>query len=100
MADLASLGAAKPAMAWMEAFQRALRDRGYVGGQNLVIEFRFTDGSLDGLPRLAEELVRAKVDVIVASAAPPALAAKKATTSVPIVFVGVDTPSDIGLIKS
>jgi len=74
---------------WIEAFQQGLRERGYVDGQNVVIESRFTDGSVDQLPQLAEELVRLKVDVIVASAAPAALAAKKATTSVPIVFVNV-----------
>src|SRR5207244_4155952 len=71
---------------WIEAFQQGLRERGYVDGQNVVIESRFTDGSVDQLPQLAEELVRLKVDVIVASSAPAALAAKKATTSVPIVF--------------
>jgi putative ABC transport system substrate-binding protein len=66
----------------------------------VVVEFRFTDGSVDQLPRLAEELVRLKVDVILASAAPPALAAKKATTSVPIVFVNVFDPVELGLIPS
>lgn len=58
------------------------------------------DGSVDQLPRLTEELVRLKVDVIVASAAPPALAAKKVTTSVPIVFVGVADPVELGLVRS
>jgi ABC transporter substrate binding protein len=85
---------------WVEAFQQGLRERGYVDGQNVVVEFRFTDGSVDQLPRLAEELVRLKVDVILASAAPPALAAKKATTSVPIVFVNVFDPVELGLIPS
>jgi putative tryptophan/tyrosine transport system substrate-binding protein len=94
------LRAGQPPTAWVEAFQQGLRERGYVDGQNVVIEFRFTDGSLDQLPRLAEELVRSKVDVIVASAAPPALAAKKATASVPIVFVGVHYPVEIGLVPS
>jgi putative ABC transport system substrate-binding protein len=97
---LGFLRAGQPPMAWIEAFREGLRGRGYVDGQNMVIEFRFTDGSVDQLPRLAEELVRLKVDVIVASAAPPALAARKATTSVPIVFVGVYTPVEIGLIQS
>jgi ABC-type uncharacterized transport system substrate-binding protein len=94
------LRAGQPPTAWVEAFQQGLRERGYVDGQNIAIEFRFTDGSLDQLTRLAEELVRLKVDVIVASAAPPAFAAKKATTSVPIVFVGVHYPVEIGLIQS
>ena len=94
------LRAGQPPTAWVEAFQQGLRERGYVNGQNVVIEFRFTDGSLGQLPRLAEELVRLKVDVIVASAAPPALAAKKATASVPIVFAGVHYPLEIGLVTS
>jgi putative ABC transport system substrate-binding protein len=85
---------------WIEAFQQGLRERGYVDGQNVVIESRFTDGSVDQLPQLAEELVRLTVDVIVASAAPPALAAKKVTTSVPIVFVNVWDPVELGLVPS
>jgi len=94
------LRAGQPPKPWVEAFQQGLRERGYVDGQNVVVEFRFTDGSVDQLPRLAEELVRLKVDVILASAAPPALAAKKATTSVPIVFVNVFDPVELGLIPS
>ena len=84
---------------WVERF-RKVRERGYVDGKNVVVEFGFTDGGVDQLPRRAEELVRLKVDVIVASAAPAALAAKKATTSVPIVFVGVIDPVELGLVPS
>src|SRR5712692_2265352 len=94
------LRAGQPPKPWVEAFQQSLRERGYVDGQNVVVEFRFTDGSFDHLPRLAEDLVRLKVHVILASAAPPALAAKKATTSVPIVFVNVFDPVELGLIAS
>lgn len=94
------LRAGPPPKAWVEAFQQGLRERGYVDGRNVVVEYRITDGSVDELPRLAEELVRLKVDVIVASAAPPALAAKKVTTSVPIVFVGVADPVDLRLVRS
>src|SRR5260370_32260187 len=75
------LRAGQPPKPWVEAFQQGLRERGYVDGQNVVVEFRFTDGSFDQLPRLAEELVRLRVDVILALAAPPALAAKEAITS-------------------
>jgi putative tryptophan/tyrosine transport system substrate-binding protein len=89
-----------PAKDWVEAFQQGLRERGYVDGQNVVVEYRFTDGSIDQLARLAEELVRSKVDVIVTSAAPAALAAKKVTTSVPIVFVSVLDPVGQGLVGS
>jgi putative ABC transport system substrate-binding protein len=94
------LRAGQPPKAWVEAFQQGLRERGYVYGQNVVVEFRFTDGSLEQLPRLADELVRLKVDVIFASGGPPALAAQKASTSVPIVFAGVTSPVEIGLIRS
>ena len=89
-----------PPKAWVEAFQQGLRERGYVDGQNVVIEFRFTDSSFEQLPQLAEELVGLKVDVILASGAPAALAAKKATTSVPIVFAGVTGPVELGLVPS
>jgi putative tryptophan/tyrosine transport system substrate-binding protein len=94
------LRAGPPPKLWVEALQQGLRERGYVGGQNVVVEFRFTDGSLEQLPQLAEELVRLKVDVILASSSPSAVAAKKATTSVPIVFVNVYDPIELGLVPS
>ena len=84
----------------VEGFRQGLRERGYVDGQNVVVECRATDGSFDQLPRFAEELVRSKVDVILASAAPAALAARRVTTSVPIVFVGVQDPVELGLVPS
>jgi len=89
-----------PPESYLDAFQQGLRERGYVYGQNVVVELRTTDGSVDQLPQLAEELLRSKVDVILASAGPAALAAKKATTSVPIVFVGVVDPIGVGLVPS
>jgi len=94
------LRAGQPPVAYIEGFRQGLQERGYVDGRNVVVEFRATDGSLDQLPRLTEELVRLKVDVILASAAPAALAVKKATTSVPIVFVGVIDPVELGLVPS
>ena len=97
---LGFLRAGPPPKIWIEAFQQGLRERGYVDGQNVVVEFRFTDGSLDQLPQLAEELVRSKVDVILASSSPAAVAAKKATRSVPIVFVNVYDPVGLGLVPS
>jgi putative tryptophan/tyrosine transport system substrate-binding protein len=90
----------QPPKAWVEALQQGLRERGYVEGRNLVWEFRWTDGSLDRLPQLAEELVRLKVDVILASASSAAVAAKGATTVIPIVFAGVYAPVEIGLVAS
>ncbi len=94
------LRAGQPPERYVEGFRQGLRERGYVYGQNVVVEFRATDGSFDQLPRFVEELVRSKVDVILASAAPAALAAKKVTTSVPIVFVGVFDPVELGLVSS
>jgi putative ABC transport system substrate-binding protein len=94
------LRAGQPPTAWVEAFQQGLREQGYIDGQNVVVEYRVTDGSLDPLPQLAEELVQSKVDVILASSSPPAVAAKNVTTSVPIVFVNVFDPVEIGLVPS
>ena len=92
-------GAAVP-KAWVEAFQQGLRGAGICRRPECGRRFRVPIGSFDQLPRLAEELVRLKVDVILASAAPAALAARKATTSVPIVFVGVYDPVELGLVPS
>ena len=90
----------QPPTAWVEALQQGLRERGYVEGRNLVWEFRFTDGSVARLPQFAEELVRLKVDVILASSSSAAVAAKGATTVIPIVLVGVYAPVEIGLVSS
>ena len=89
-----------PPKAYFEALQQGLRERGYAEGHNLVWELRFTDGSLDKLPQLAEELTRLNVDVILARASSGALPAKRATTSIPIVFVAVLDPVEIGLIPN
>lgn len=94
------LRAGPPPKTWVDALEQGLRERGYIVGQNVVIEFRCTDGSLDQIPQFAEELVRSKVDVIVASSSPAAVPAKKATSSVPIVFVNVFDPLAIGLVSS
>src|SRR5712664_2698323 len=64
---------------WVESLQQGLRDLGYVEGKTIVTEIRFTDGSTDKLPDLVAELLRLKVDVIVAMGTPAALAAKNLT---------------------
>jgi len=84
----------------LEAFRQGLRDLGWVEGQNIVIEYRWAEGRFDRLPDLAAELVRLKVDVIVASPAAPALAAKNATGTIPIVFMGAGDPVGQGLVAS
>ena len=94
------LSAGPPPGEFVEAFQQGLGARGYIDGRNVVIEYRSTDGSFDELSRLAAELVRSNVDVILASGAPAAFAARSATTKVPIVFVRVYDPVEIGLVTS
>ena len=84
----------------VEAFRQGLRALGYVEGQNIAIEYRFAEGRLDRLPDLASELVRLKVDVIVATVAPVAVAAKNATGAIPIVMVAVADPVGLGLVAS
>jgi ABC-type uncharacterized transport system substrate-binding protein len=83
-----------------EAFQQGLRQLGYVEGRNIIIEHRFAAGREDHLPRLAAELVRLNVDVIVVSSTPATRAAQEATTTVPIIFVAVTDPVLSGLVAS
>jgi len=82
------------------AFLQALRDLGWTEGQNLVIERRFAEGKLERLAELAAELARQKVDVIVTAAAPSALAAKSATSTIPIVMLDPGDPVGLELVAS
>lgn len=75
-----------------ESFRQGLRELGWVEGQNIVIEYRFAEGQFDRLPDLAAELVRLKVDVIVAIPTHAAVAAKNATATIPIVMANVGDP--------
>ena len=83
-----------------QAFRDGLRELGWVEGKNLVIEYRFAEGKLDRLPELAAELLRLKPDVLAAGPSPPALAAKRATATVPIVMMSVGDPVGLGLVSS
>ena len=85
-----------------EAIRLALRDLGYIEGQNIAIEYRYAEGKLDRLPELAAELVRLKVDIIVvAGGGRSPRAAKNATKTIPIVMMGqgID-PVEAGLVES
>jgi putative ABC transport system substrate-binding protein len=84
----------------MEAFRQGLRELGYVEGQNIAIEFRHEGRTFDRLPELAAELVRQKIDVLVAVTTNAALAAKNVTSTIPIVFMGVTDPVAAGLVES
>src|SRR5215470_11406715 len=84
----------------IEAFRQGFRELGWVEGQNIVIEYRYAGGRFDRLPDLAAELVRLKVDIIVAVATPASAAAKNATGTIPIVGISLGDPVGTGLIAS
>ena len=83
-----------------EGFEQGLKELGYVEGKNIIIEWRLAEGKFDRLPDLAAELVRLKVDVIVAPALPYVQAAKNATKTIPIVFALVPDPVAAGFVVS
>jgi putative ABC transport system substrate-binding protein len=93
------LHAGSAANALDEAFEQGLRDLGYVEGKNIVLEYRFAKGQHERLPVLAAELVSLPVDVLV-TGGPSALAAKQATTTIPIVFQAFNDPVGEGLVTS
>jgi putative tryptophan/tyrosine transport system substrate-binding protein len=93
-------GSPEPRRAILDAFRQGLRDLGYIEGNNIVIEYRFSEGMDERLPELAAELVRLKVDVIVTSGIAPPVAAKKATKTIPIVMGVVGDAVGTGLVGS
>jgi ABC-type uncharacterized transport system substrate-binding protein len=83
-----------------ESFRREFRALGYVEGKNVAFEYRYAEGKLDRLPAVADELVRLKVDVIATASSASSLAAKNATTTIPIVFHNLSDPVATGLVDS
>jgi putative ABC transport system substrate-binding protein len=84
----------------VEALRTGLRELGYIEGKNIAMEFRWADGDYARLPGLADELVRAKVDVLVTYSTPGAMAAKNATRMIPIVLASVGDPVSTGIVTN
>src|SRR3974390_2233028 len=91
---------APPTPAMLNAFRDGMRERGYIEGQNLSVAVRWPQGSFDQDPSVVTQLVNSNVDVIVAWATPATNAARRATSAIPIVMVGVGDPVGSGLIAS
>jgi putative ABC transport system substrate-binding protein len=84
----------------VSVFRQGLRELGWVEGRNLIIDYRSADGKADRIPTLAADLVALNVHVIVAAATVPALAAKRASQTIPVVFTHVSDPVGTGLVSS
>jgi putative ABC transport system substrate-binding protein len=85
---------------YVDAFRQELSKLGWIEGKNIITEYRFAEGKFDRLPGLAADLVRLKVDLIVTTGRAPALAAKNATTTIPIVMMNFPDPVGEGLVAS
>ncbi len=93
-------GTASGTAGLLEAFRQELSKLGWIEGKNITIEYRFAEQKRERVPELAVDLVRLKVDLIVTAGTPPALAAKKATTTIPIMMTNVGDPVGAGLVAS
>src|SRR5262249_50094419 len=85
---------------WIAAFVQRLRERGWIEGRTVAVEYRWAEGRAERAAEIAAEFVRLKVDVIVPYATPPTLAAKQATSAIPIVFAAAGDPIGAGLVAS
>jgi putative ABC transport system substrate-binding protein len=94
------LGATTPSLQqpWTDAFLRRLRELGWIEGHNVAIEYRWAEGHSERFAGIAEQLVRSNVDIIVTAATAPALAAKQATSVIPIIFALATDPIGSGLV--
>ena len=97
---LLSTGSPSSSKEEIEPFRQGLRDLGYIEGQNIAIEYRFSEGVAERLPNLAAELVQLKVDIIVVGGSPSTRATKNATKTIPIVMTNANDPVGIGLVGS
>ena len=93
-------GTAAGSAVLVQVFLQELSKLGWIEGKNITIEYRFAEQKRERVPELAAELVRLRVDLIVTSGTPPALAAKKATTTIPIVMTNTSDPVALGLVAS
>ena len=98
--DLHPSDSRAPAPHFLESFRRGLRELGYIEGKNIIIEYRYAEGRSERLPALAEELVRLKVEIVVTDTVRPAHAAKKASSTIPIVIASGSDPVQGGLVAS
>jgi putative ABC transport system substrate-binding protein len=98
--DLHPSDSRAPSPRRLEAFRQGLQDLGYIEGKSILIEYRYAEERLERLPALAEELVRLKVEIIVADTSTSARAARKATSTIPIVFLSGSDPTQTGLAAS
>jgi putative tryptophan/tyrosine transport system substrate-binding protein len=102
MPRIGFLGVASPSTfaPRLEGIRLGLRDFGYIEGKNIIIEYRWAQGHYERLPELAAELVRSNVDLILTHATPGSLAAKQATTTIPIVVALIGDPIRAGIVAS
>ena len=91
--------AAKPDP-YYDAFSAKLRELGYTEGNNIIVEWRFADGRYERLPGLADELIKANVEILVTHSTPGAQTLQRATSTIPIVFMAVGNPLELGLVRS